>query len=47
MFFAYVKIFVSKLIGDVPSNGSKFSAILNDGVEEAESEEKFFVFDWF
>ncbi len=34
------QVFVGELVGDVPANGSKFSSILNDSVEEAEAEEQ-------
>ena len=33
-----VEIFVGERVGDVPADGTELSAVLDDGVEESESE---------
>ena len=38
LFLADHKIFVGELVSDVPTDGSEFTPILHNGVEEAESE---------
>jgi len=37
------QIFVGEGVGNVPADGSKFTSVLNDSVEEAESEKKLLV----
>jgi len=39
LFFADGKILVSEFIGDVPADGTEFTTILDDSMEEAESEQ--------
>lgn len=34
-------ILIGEFVGDIPADGSEFSAILNDSVEQAEAEKKF------
>lgn len=41
------QILVGEFVGNVPSNWTEFSAILNDGMEKCKSEEQFLVFIWF
>lgn len=41
--FTYCQVFVGELVSDVPSDGSEFTTVLDDGVEEGEAEEQFLI----
>lgn len=41
-----IQVFIGEGIGDVPANGSELSAILHNGMEEAQSEQKFLETLW-
>ena len=44
--FADIKIFIRKSIRNVPTNSTKLSSILYDGMEVRYSEQKLFEFFW-
>jgi hypothetical protein len=43
---ANIEFLIHKGIRDIPSNSSELSSILSDSMEEAEGEQKHFVFFW-